>query len=93
MVSQSWTGYYEQFGTQHPVTFEQFQIKDGFNPRVIGSGEDEVGKFMINGTSDVFHEKVQFIKSYESHEIFYSGVVNKKQKGIMIEGHWGFQEG
>lgn len=64
MVSEVWTGYYEQFGTQHPVTFEKFYIEGGVDSKVIGQGEDEVGKFKINGTADLPNSMVKFIKSY-----------------------------
>lgn len=77
-----WKGWYEQFGTQHPMVLKNFKAKIG--DKVKGKGRDEVGEFTIKGK---VHSDggVDFKKEYKGrHTVEYMGRMNGKQ----ISGDW-----
>lgn len=79
-----WKGYYEQHGTQHPMTLKNFKakVKEG---TVKGKGRDEIGEFKIKGK--VHHNGgVDFKKEYKGrHTVVYMGTLTENR---LIEGEW-----
>ena len=92
--NRSWQGYYEQFGTQHPVNFKNFKANPSPGGPIQGDGQDEVGTFNFNGTFNNNATKVRFVKQYygqANHAIYYEGDVNPNPP--TISGIWGFNQG
>lgn len=68
-----WQGYYEQYGTLHPMNFSNFQASPTPGGRINGDGNDEVGQFTFEGTFNNDSTKVKFEKKYQSHTVSYIG--------------------
>lgn len=77
-----WEGFYEQFGAQHPVEFQNMVLTS--EGTIQGSGQDGVGAFTITGTMDN-HGAVTFKKAYPTHAVEYSGKMNNDGR---IIGDW-----
>ena len=76
-----WTGWYEQFGKKHDVSFQDM----GMNPegKIEGGGKDSVGEFIITG--NINDNDIQFNKAYKgAHTVKYSG----KIENAIISGKW-----
>ncbi|KAH7432594.1 hypothetical protein KP509_07G029900 [Ceratopteris richardii] len=78
---QQWTGYWMYGSYKGPTDLQLFVAYDH---QVLGSGEDEVGKFTIEGEER--DENLNFTKHYvNAHIVNYEGKrVNKER----IEGCW-----
>ena len=59
---------------------------------ILGSGEDDVGKFEFKGSFSPDAPDCRIHKQYiGKHEIFYKGTLN--QQTGHIDGNWGFKAG
>lgn len=69
------------------MQFNGFYIYPVPHGYVKGGGEDDVGKFIFQGSFNHNATAVRFKKQYiESHHILYEGEFD----GDGIEGYWGF---
>ncbi|MBI4587100.1 MAG: hypothetical protein HY717_24070 [Planctomycetes bacterium] len=79
--SGEWIGFYQQAGRHRQEMALLFC--EGF---LRGSGEDDLGRFLVSGEYDVKTKKVRWIKTYAgSHAVLYRGY--REFKGI-----WGVWE-
>jgi outer membrane receptor for ferrienterochelin and colicin len=79
-LKNSWTGWYQQGGTQHEMKFEVLKIN---KKKIRGEGHDENGQFEIKGK--ISHDEVKFTKQYHgAHAVEYSG----KLEGHKLHGYW-----
>lgn len=89
-----WKGYYEQFGSQHPMQFKNFRAHPLPGGPIEGDGVDQISTFKFSGTFSPDALRVRFIKQYygkANHAIYYQGDV--KQNPPTIEGFYGFSPG
>lgn len=81
--SGHWIGYYMQYRDRHVFSMSlKFETDT-----VVGSGDDEIGTFDVNGTFDRKSGKIDFYKVYHgAHIVTYSGEVS--QDGCTMYGKY-----
>ena len=78
---RKWEGTFSQGGQHHPMHFQTLKFRKG---QVSGSGEDDNGKFVIDGTIGD-HGDIEFKKQYiGKHAVLYKGT----RTYHLIKGHW-----
>jgi hypothetical protein len=80
--SGPWLGFYNyEPGDRHRMDLHL----DFANGRVIGDGNDDVGRFLVRGSYDISNGECYWTKTYPgSHDVFYRGF--REGKGIW--GTW-----
>ncbi|XP_063406891.1 uncharacterized protein LOC134690774 [Mytilus trossulus] len=78
-VSEHWTGFYNQNDNRHA-----FELDIAFKgDKVSGKGDDEIGKFSINGDWISSSGKIQFCKQYHgAHSVDYSGQLSSDGRSM-----------
>ncbi len=67
-----WKGWYEEMGQRKEMVFRNFYI--GMDGKILGEGQDQIGKFTINGHMDMGTGFAQFVKQYKGkHAVNYQG--------------------
>lgn len=82
-----WHGYYEQYGKQHEMKFNNFITNRKPGGSISGGGTDDAGLFQFHGSFSGDASKVKFEKKYQKHSIYYEGDVQANPP--VITGWWG----
>jgi hypothetical protein len=80
-TSGRWEGYFMQGGARHSQTLE-LAFAQG---RMSGTGDDEIGKFLIFGEYDEDQNTGAWLKQYlGKHQVYYGGEMSNGR----IRGRW-----
>ena len=83
LISGKWTGYYCYTGRARRFRM-RLELRFG-QGRIVGEGQDSVGRFVIRGRFDIPTRECWWTKGYIGrHEVHYSGL----RAGKAIQGTW-----